>query len=67
MEEEAAKRRERLKAMRNKSQQKTDEEAKKPKTDDSAEALPKPIFRSYKPRDETLQVGGKSDVFLGGR
>ena len=62
LEEEAAKRRERLKAMRDKTQQKTDEEAKKQKLDDSALSLPNPVFRSYKPKDETLQVGGRWSV-----
>jgi len=59
LEEEAAKRRERLKAMRDKSQQKVEGDAKKQKTDDGVEAaaasLPKPVFRSYKPKDENLQ------------
>ena len=60
LEEEAAKRRERLKAMRDKSQQKGEGDAKKQKTDDDdSVALPKPVFRSYKPKDETLQVGVK--------
>ena len=59
LEEEASKRRERLKAMRDKSQ-KSEGEAKKQKTDEvtdaGTEALPKPVFRSYKPKDENLQV-----------
>ena len=65
LEEEAAKRRERLKAMRDKSQ-KSEGEAKKQKTsegtDDGTEALPKPVFRSYKPKDENLQVR----MYIGG-
>ena len=61
LEEEANKRRERLKAMREKGHNKTEGDSKKQKTEEAeAEteaALPKPVFRSYKPKDENLQVG----------
>ena len=60
LEEEAAKRRERLKAMREKGQQKGDGEAKKRKTEEEDSPLPKPVFRSYKPKDENLQVGWRN-------
>ena len=58
LEEAAAKRRERLKAMREKGQLKADGDVKKQRTEeaDAETALPKPVFRSYKPKDENLQV-----------
>ena len=65
LEEEAAKRRERLKAMREKGQQKSDGDAKKQKTDEAETELPKPVFRSYKPKDENLQVCPYSKVLKG--
>ena len=57
LEEAAAKRRERLKAMREKGQLKADGDVKKQRMEeaDVEAALPKPVFRSYKPKDENLQ------------
>lgn len=51
LEDEALKRRERLKALKRKREGKPDENTDK---NSSNEVLPKPVFRSYKPADENL-------------
>ncbi|XP_026461802.1 coiled-coil domain-containing protein 12-like [Ctenocephalides felis] len=51
LEEEALKRKERLRALK----RKTDQESSSANNSSISESLPKPIFRSYKPQDEQLQ------------
>ncbi|XP_064630579.1 coiled-coil domain-containing protein 12-like [Lineus longissimus] len=58
MQDEANKRKERLKAMRDRQRQlegDVNEPPDKRANLDSGESLPKPIFRSYKPQDERLK------------
>ncbi|KAL0106138.1 hypothetical protein PUN28_016106 [Cardiocondyla obscurior] len=49
LEEEALKRKERLQALKRKNEEGSEE------TNDVAESLPRPKFRSYKPQDESLK------------
>ncbi|XP_023240194.1 coiled-coil domain-containing protein 12-like [Centruroides sculpturatus] len=52
LEEEALKRKERLRLLRDKAKGKKNEEKE---TSNNKEELPKPVFRSYQPQDKTLQ------------
>ncbi|KAL5010999.1 hypothetical protein ScPMuIL_013304 [Solemya velum] len=59
MEEEAWKRKERLKSLKRKQNHTDDNGADKDApgdiTEEPKESLPKPVFRSYKPQDESLK------------
>ncbi|ESO06490.1 hypothetical protein HELRODRAFT_160665 [Helobdella robusta] len=60
LQEEAQKRRERLKNLRERKDKLENDESdeKKAKMDDDVcQALPKPVFRSYQPTDEKLKEG----------
>lgn len=63
LEEQAAKRRQKLLALKRKREGKSDSNEPNSKHHESEqEALPKPIFRSYKPLDEKLHDNVITDI-----
>lgn len=55
LEDNAAKRKERLAALKRKLKNKDEKENGKSTTEEDEESLPTPLFRSYKPQDTELQ------------
>lgn len=67
LEEEAIKRREKLKSLKRKREGKQTQNENSEKESDESVTLPKPLFRSYKPANEelnqfSLESGAPGDV-----